>query len=79
MKRLLNWFVSEGFVVNLDFDYEIRASIGAVAIRINRLQNGYMLSLKQITKEGDCQVIEKTCRTSNDVIGIIKEKCIFSD
>lgn len=76
MRKLFNWFLAEGFVVNDDYDREIRASRSVVAIRVKKLYNGYWVIIRQVENDGSGTVSEFMCKTVEDVTCGLINRCV---
>ena len=77
MKKLFNWFLAEGFVVNDDYSTEIRASRSVVAIRIKKLYNGYWVTIRQVDVDGIGRLSEFNAKTTDEVTSELTKRCII--
>lgn len=77
MKKLFNWFLTEGFVVNDDYSTEIRASRSVVAIRVKKLYNGYLVIIRQVWTDGLGEFSEFTSKTTDEVVSELNKRLVI--
>lgn len=77
MKKLFNWFLAEGFVVNDDYSTEIRASRSVVAIRVKKLYNGYWAIIRQVELDGIGKMYEFSAKTTEEVTAELTKRCVI--